>query len=605
MMSADERRPLLARQERKSAPPTRRLTEPTNFSPGGQSWLRKISDAEQARTPEDPTGYIVRGPRRSRHGNSTSSNGIRISDADESDYLSESEGRSRRPYHYARRSVDRRSIDRRSITDQSIRQDPVEEAHYRRYQYYTRLQNQTGQNLDLLNIPDHVIPSSFFQVHIPGIGPSSDGKQSSLITVFAIWNTMMGTSLLSMPWAVEQAGLALGLMLTVIVSGLCLYTAHRILQVFKVHSRNVKISEFPEMCGLLLGRWAEWLATAFGIMAVLGAAVVYWVLMSNFLFNTVNYTRDRINGVNVTNETLGVYCPSGQINISSLETEENLIQYDGKSLFEKYWSLKTSPLLLVFILYPITNFKSATFFTKFNSLGTVSILYIFSSVMYRCYEWGLNADFTDSSSSQYIPLYRSSFPSLTGILALGLFIHNAIITIMGNNRNQEKNGRDLGIAYFLVTTTYIILGAAFYISFPMAKSCIEDNFLNNFRKNDILTVIARIFLFFQMLTVFPLIMYILRVSFFFPIFRSIWPGVPQVLLLNAVCVVICVLFAVFMPKIGTIIRFSGAACGLVIIFALPLMVYMASEKRTGQLSWMSIFGHSVLILLGADRKSVV
>jgi len=254
--------------------------------------------------------------------------------------------------------------------------------------------------------------------------------------------------------------------------------------------------------------------------------------------------------------------------------------------------------MLICLLYPLASVKSATFFTKFNSLGTISILYIFSSVMYRCYEWGFNAKFHENSSELFVPLYKSSFPSLTGILALGLFIHNAIITIMGNNRNQEKNSRDMSIAYILVTGTYIILGASFYLAFPLAKSCIEDNLLNNFRKNDILTVIGRIFLFFQMTTVFPLIMYILRVSFFFPLFRSIWPGLPHILLLNGVCVTVCVLFSVFMPKIGTIIRFSGAACGLVLIFALPPLIYMKSQKQTGHLTRTSIIGHGILILLG-------
>lgn len=44
------------------------------------------------------------------------------------------------------------------------------------------------------------------------------------------------------------------------------------------------------------------------------------------------------------------------------------------------------PLFLVLIVFPLINLKSATFFTKFNSLGTVSILFILSSVLYRCYE---------------------------------------------------------------------------------------------------------------------------------------------------------------------------------------------------------------------------
>ena len=84
---------------------------------------------------------------------------------------------------------------------------------------------------------------------------------------------------------------------------------------------------------------------------------------------------------------------------------------------------------------------------------------------------------------------------IPGILTLALFIHNAIITIMGNNKHQEKNvrrfslkflkslsnchnlylsGRVMTIAYVLVTGTYMLLGGAFYICFPLPKLCIED-----------------------------------------------------------------------------------------------------------------------------------
>merc|ERR1712179_740533 len=101
------------------------------------------------------------------------------------------------------------------------------------------------------------------------------------------------------------------------------------------------------------------------------------------------------------------------------------------------------------------------------------------------------------------------------------------------------------------------------------------------------------------MTVFPLIMYMLRVSVFCPIFRKVWPGLIHILLLNGSIIVICVLFAMYMPNIGTIIRFSGAACGLTIIFALPIMVYLASVKRTGDLTWNSIVLHSFIIMLGA------
>ena len=38
--------------------------------------------------------------------------------------------------------------------------------------------------------------------------------------------------------------------------------------------------------------------------------------------------------------------------------------------------------------------------------------------MSRCYEWGVNVNFVDNTSPQFIPLMRFSFPSLTGIIEL-------------------------------------------------------------------------------------------------------------------------------------------------------------------------------------------
>ena len=57
--------------------------------------------------------------------------------------------------------------------------------------------------------------------------------------------------------------------------------------------RTMKISEFGDLCGLLLGKWAEYIATLFSVLAILGAAIVYWVLMSNFLFSTVSFVHGK------------------------------------------------------------------------------------------------------------------------------------------------------------------------------------------------------------------------------------------------------------------------------------------------------------------------
>lgn len=115
-------------------------------------------------------------------------------------------------------------------------------------------------------------------------------------------------------------------------------------------------------------------------------------------------------------------------------------------------------------------------------------------------------EFSNIHSEHFVSLFKPSFFAASGMLPLSLFIHNIIITLMRNNRNQEHNvrnklliifkniecylmtilcffprftrtlfqSRDLSIAYILVVLTYLLIGFTFYICFPLKKSCIED-----------------------------------------------------------------------------------------------------------------------------------
>jgi len=128
-----------------------------------------------------------------------------------------------------------------------------------------------------------------------------------------------------------------------------------------------------------------------------------------------------------------------------------------------------------------------------------------------------------------------------------------------NNKNQENNVRDLSIAYMLVTLTYLYIGVLVFASFPsppLTKDCIEQNFLDNFPSSDILSFIARIFLLFQMMTVYPLLGYLARVQLLGHVFGDIYPSIFHVLILNLIIVGAGVIMACFYPNIGGIIRYS-------------------------------------------------
>lgn len=471
-------------------------------------------------------------------------------------------------------------------------------ANYSRYRYYNRLADPTSQ---ILAIPDHVLPPYFF---VPFFHPER-GEQSSFVTIFAIWNTMMGTSLLSMPWAIAQAGFLAGILLIIAIGGLCLYTAYRVLSSPRLLYHAGEHVEFPEICRQLLGKWGERLSFAFSMLPLLGATIVFWVLMSTFLSNVAFYIHDSIAGsanALLQGSNGGLICGKpDQVSFaySGAEFGEASTNATSTSFILTVLENKiTMPLALAVLMFPLINLKSPSFFYKFNALGTISVFYLLIYIAVTSFKWGVNINFTDPSDTFYSPLIERTLPALTGVLCLSFFIHNCVISMMRHQKNPQNNVRDLSIAFVLVITTYLLIGVSFYVSFPLAKRCLEDNLLNNFPNHDVMAFVTRIFLLVQYTTLFPMITYLLRVQFMHWVYNTVYPGLKYIVSLNLVIVAICVLFAIFLPHIGTILRYCGALSGLVYIFSLPCIIYMVALWGQGQLTLPTVFVHSVIIALG-------
>jgi len=116
--------------------------------------------------------------------------------------------------------------------------------------------------------------------------------------------------------------------------------------------------------------------------------------------------------------------------------------------------------------------------------------------------------------------------------------------------------------------------------------------------NNTLIVIARVFLLLQLFTVFPLIMFILRSQTLLLVARNSVVGYKQIYTINSVVIIICLCFAIFMPSIGSIIRYSGALCGAVVVFLLPCLVKLSSTKKEGKLTPLNVAIHAVIMILG-------
>ncbi|KAM6468876.1 neutral amino acid transporter 9 isoform 1-T2 [Liasis olivaceus] len=515
----------------------------------------------------------------------------------------------KRPFHIEPKNIFSVNNDIPRVTDEAS-------AMNKRIHYYNRL---TSPSNRALVAPDHVLPArEEIYVYSPSgtackidgyVGGS--GKNSSIITIFMIWNTMMGTSILSIPWGIKQAGFTTGICIILLMGILTLYCCYRVVKSRSmITSVDTSTWEFPDVCKYYFGSFGQWSSLLFSLVSLIGAMVVYWVLMSNFLFNTGKCIYNYIHDINVTDIVLGtngsnrVICPSDASHkVPGNETFEfPSTSAAGFEEFEKWWDKsKTVPFYLTIILL-LLNFKSPSFFAKFNILGTISVIYLVILVTVKAALLGFHLEFDWSTANKYfVPEFRISFPQLTGVLTLAFFIHNCVITLLKNNRNQENNVRDLSIAYFLVGFTYLYVGVLIFAAFPsppLSKECIEQNFLDNFPSNDIMAFLARIFLLFQMVTVYPLLGYLARVQFLGHVFGNVYPSFFHVLVLNIVIVGTGVAVARFYPNIGEIIRYSGATCGLAFVFVYPSVIYIKFLRQENQLTWFALLSHLLIILLG-------
>ncbi|KAK3522139.1 hypothetical protein QTP70_026956 [Hemibagrus guttatus] len=526
--------------------------------------------------------------------------------SDQIDFL---DSRQRRPFHVEPKNIVEDSAQERVSAEASVLNSRVH--------YYGRL---TASSDRLLAPPDHVIPppeelyvysplGTAFKVR----GGEGSSKNPSIITIFAIWNTMMGTSILSMPWGIKQSGFTLGVIILILMGLLTLYCCYRVLKSTKsIPYIDTSDWEFPDVCKYYFGRLGQWLSLLFSMVSLIGAMVVYWVLMSNFLFNTGKFIYNYVHHVNMSDSELGtngterVVCPYPDVGPYKNSTNGQHYVIDNSTdtvLFDHWWNkTKTIPFYLIVLLLPLLNFRSASFFARFTFLGTISVIYLIILVTIKAFRLGFHLEFHWFDSTDFfVPEFRILCPQLTGVLTLAFFIHNCIITLMKNNKNQENNVRDLSLAYLLVGLTYLYVGVMIFASFPsppLSKDCIEPNFLDNFPSSDIMVFVARACLLFQMTTVYPLLGYLVRVQLMNHLFGDQYPSFVHVFLLNVLVVAVGVLMARFYPNIGSIIRYSGATCGLALVFVFPSAVHLKALRRSGELHWPSACFHIFLILLG-------
>jgi hypothetical protein len=90
-----------------------------------------------------------------------------------------------------------------------------------RFKYISAIKNKQGHLANkesFLKIPEHLILETPFTMALTTLNFDKDdsGKHGSFTNIFSCWNGMVGTGLVTIPWAYSRAGMLLGIILTII-----------------------------------------------------------------------------------------------------------------------------------------------------------------------------------------------------------------------------------------------------------------------------------------------------------------------------------------------------------------------------------------------------
>ena len=392
--------------------------------------------------------------------------------------------------------------------------------------------------------------------------PKPDSKKiSSFQIVFSIWNTMIGSSIVSIPFNVYNTGIIPTIFIGLLYGYICYLTCSVVVRLGGKENdfAVVVYNYFYYGFGKRAAKVGKYVQIIFNLMINIGATFIYFLIINQNLFPCICLLL-RVFKFDINPDDLAPH-------------------------FNKF-SLFYCALIVSLLIFPLTILREMHFLAKFNSLGIyfVSVLLIF--VIYR----GIATMATDSfkfeykenkkgNEERYLYLFGENPGILTGTLSLGLFCHSVILPLMKNNRNPENNQRDLFLGYVCVSLTYIIIGIFGYIGFSGADYSPEfkDNWFRFFPSDNYFILVLRLLNVIQLISIFPILFFVVRNQLFSTFFKSFLKGKSKIpfIIFSLSLLFLCILvLCLTYNTLGKLISYIGAITALILVYTIAPLINM-------------------------------
>lgn len=409
------------------------------------------------------------------------------------------------------------------------------------------------------------------------------GISSSLTTIFSVWNTMMGSSLLAIPWVFTKSGLITGIIVLFVMALVTWYTMFMVVKVGKANNT----SDFVELCKLSLGQPGKWLAFLGSALILIGVSAILTILLSTNLYSITVGIAERVHSSTPINAILS----NSSFSSSSLSAEFGNAAQSWTFPNIWYWNSTTSPIWIAILILPFLAIPTLSMVVKCSSFGLLGTFVVIIFIL-------VSSGMKWAPSTPHTWGFDTKFCYVAAVLTMSFGVHNVVPQLVANAPSEKRGIRDVAIGFCLGALTYLVVGVFAYSAFGNA---IPQSILDNFTRSDILAMVARAALVFQMISVLPLIVGILRTQIVGLVQGSEKASTASLPIRVAFAIVILVfttLVAIFYPQVGNVIRFVGAGTGLINVFILPVAAHMSLLHKEKKLKIWNVAIHCAIGLIG-------
>lgn len=384
-------------------------------------------------------------------------------------------------------------------------------------------------------------------------------KVNSFNTILSIWNTMIGSSTVSLPYNVYYSGIIPAIFLSMIYGLICFYTC-KIYNDFGAKDPDFSITVekyFKKKFGPKIGQIGKFIQILFCCLITIGGALIYFLIVNQNLYP-----------------------------ICCLLLNKMGLEIDGKNITPEFdrFSIFYLGIIVCFILFYFLIKREVGFLIKLSSSGIyfISILIIF--VIYTGISSLINTEFdlqyiknNTNSKVRHLKLFGENPAKFAGTLSLGYFCHTAILPILNSNKNQNNNNRDLFLGYSFVCLTFSLCGILGYIGFSGSNFEVDfkDNWFMFFDYDNYFILFLRFLNVFQLLSVFPILIYVVRLQIFNFFYGNDYPSRKHVIIYAISVLFLCLIVLYFAYNfLGNLLAIIGATTSFILIYTFPPLIKM-------------------------------